>query len=169
MNVDEIYFLEELMDGVRHQRADAEYRLERVAPRTEMGDFPEEFHAVPLILQRIIRSRRPLHNDFLCMDFERLLRLRCQNQGARDPDGGGQSQPRNLPVIINGIRFINYLYRFEKRSVIQRNEAELVGTAVLSDPAPHGDFTIRIFLRLLMDGSEFDILDFHLSIPLVYY
>ena len=47
-----------------------------------MRNRTKVFHGMALLLKRIVRCRIPFHNNLRCLNFKRLLCLRCRNQGS---------------------------------------------------------------------------------------
>ena len=97
-----------------------------------------------LWLQRIIRRRGCLHRNLSGFDLKRLLRLRRQNHDTLYRQRSGHVRLADLFEIIKELFFIYHLYRLEEASVVQLDEAELIGAAVVSDPALNENLLIRI-------------------------
>ena len=74
MDVEEAFFLEEVVDRAADAVADAGDGAERVGPRPQVGPFAELFERVPLLLQRIGFGVGPAVDDDLGgVDFGGLL------------------------------------------------------------------------------------------------
>ena len=87
MNVYEVTLLEVLVDGVCDQGTYAEYSLEGVGARTQMGDGTQVLQGVALFLQRVVRSGRAFYSNLRSLDLKWLLCVRGSNQGTLYDDG----------------------------------------------------------------------------------
>ena len=92
MDVDEVALLEELVDGVGDEAADAEDGLEGVRARTQMRHGAQILHRMALGLDGIIRGGRALDEDLARLQLKRLLGLGRQDQRAGDDDGRADVQ-----------------------------------------------------------------------------
>ena len=123
VDVDKTALLEELMDRVGDQRADAERRLECIRARAQMRNRAQELHAVALFLHREVRCRGTFDRDGICLDLEGLLRVRRGHQSARDDNGGAHVQVRDFTVVFHGV-VDDDLQCVEAGAVMEHHEAE---------------------------------------------
>ena len=112
-----------------------------------MGDGTQEFHGVFLGLQGIVAGGRAFHGDGPGLNFKGLLCIWGQNQCTPDNQGSADVDFGNFLKICNGI-IVNHLNWGEISTVIQNDEAELLGGALVADPAADLDFLTGIFFRV---------------------
>ena len=155
VRVDVALILEELVDGVRADAADAEHGGEQVRSRAQVGLRAQELQAVALVLDGIVRIGGRGHGHLGRLDLERLLGLRGQHEGALDDQRRRQRQFRHFFEIAEELLFVYDLNRLEIGSVVQLDKSECVGVAVVSDPAAHFNRFIGIGSRILENKSEF--------------
>ena len=146
VRVNEVVLLEELVDRVSSQRTDSEYSRERIAARSEVRDLSEILHAVTFFLERIVRIGAGFYLDALCLDLERLLCVRCKDECSVDPESSRDRRFADLLVVFQDLRLIYDLNGFEERTVVELDEAELVGSSVRPDPASDSDVLSCKFL-----------------------
>ena len=113
-----------------------------------MSDLSQELHGVTLLLERIIRVGIRLDLNGFGFDFKWLLGLRSQDESACNPKCCSDWSLGDLIEMIYEFCFINDLDGLKKRSVIQFDEAEFIGTAVGPYPSADCDFLICIFLAV---------------------
>ena len=155
MGIDVTLILEELVDRISGNAADAEHRGEQIGPRTQVLLGAQVLQAVALVLDRIIRIGRRCDGHLGRLDLEGLLRLRRKHERAFYHQRGGQRQLRHFFEIAEELLFVYDLNRLEEGSVVQLDKPESVGVAVVSDPAAHFDLFIGICSRILENKSEF--------------
>ena len=124
VQVYEIALLEEFVNGKSSQGADPEDRLEGIGTGTKMSDGAKIFHAVPFLLQGIVRSRSTQQGHGICVQFERLAGVRGQDQIAADLDRGSYVVMTDLVKVGNAAPFINDLQGTETAAVTEDNEAQ---------------------------------------------
>ena len=157
VDVDEVTLLEELVDGVGGQGADAEHSLEGVGSRAQMGDGPQELHGVALGLQGEVAGGGALDLDGGGLDLEGLLGAGSQHQLAGDDQGGADVDLADLLEIGDGI-IIDDLDGGEVGAVVQDDEAKLLAGTAVADPAADGDGLAGVsfgVLEKLTDADEF--------------
>ena len=101
MYIYEVALHKELMDCVCNQGAYAEDCLERVRARTKMRHRAQIIKRVALLLHRIIRRGCSFDLDSIRLDLERLLCLRCGNQGACNDNRGTYIQLADFREIVH--------------------------------------------------------------------
>ena len=135
MDVDESALLEEAVNRVRRQRADAEDRLKGIGARTQMRNRAEIFHGMTLLLERIIRCGRALDDDALRLNLKGLLRLRRRHQRSGDNHRRARSEGGDFGEVLQLVA-VDHLQRFKKCSVMQHNKSDVLGIADAADPSP---------------------------------
>ena len=160
MDVDEIALLEELVDGVGDEAADAEHGLERVRARTQMRHGAQILHRMALGLDGIIRRRGTLDEDLAGLQLERLLRVRRQDERTGDDDGRADVQLGDLSEIRK-LGAVDDLHLREKRAVGQVDEAEVLTGAQIANPAADLDGLPGKFFGFFEKGTHGDEL-FHI-------
>ena len=157
VDVDEVTLLEELVDGVGGQGADAEYSLEGVGPGAQMGDGSQELHGVTLGLQGEVTGGGTLDLDGGGLDFKGLLGVGSQHQLAGDDQGGTNVDLADLLEIGDGI-VVDHLNGGEVGAVVQHDEAKLLAGAAVAHPAADGNGLAGISgsaAEQLADADEF--------------
>ena len=76
-----------------------------------------------------------IYPDFLSLDLEGLLGVRCEDQKSLDSESCSYVGSGYFAVIIKGVLFVNHLYRLEEGTVVQIDETELIGISVIPYPA----------------------------------
>ena len=154
VNIYEVLILEELVDCVCYQGTYSEYSGEHVGSRSQMCDFTQEFHGVTLRLQRVVRSGGCFHIDFSRLDFERLLGIWSQFHYTLNFQCSCHISLGDFFEVSQELFFINNLYGLEEGSVIQFNEAELVGCTVVTYPTLDYDFLSAVFCGISVEFSQ---------------
>ena len=72
MEIEESFFMEELMDSDRHIVADAEHSTKCIGTRTQMSYLTQEFHGMTFLLQWICIVASTQHFDFTSLHFHLL-------------------------------------------------------------------------------------------------
>ena len=156
MHVHKAPLLEELVDGVGHDAAHAEDRLEGVGSRAQMRKGAQELHRVALGLNREIRGRRTLDRDFARLNFKRLFCLRRQYQCAGDDHRSADVELRNF-LEVRQLRAEDNLHLREIRAIGEIDEAEVFACTQVADPAadPNG-LSVKAFavFKQRTDGSQ---------------
>ena len=153
MDIDEIAFLEELVDGVGDEAADAEHGLERVRARTQMRYGAQILHRMALGLDGIIRRRGTLDEDLAGLQLERLLRVRRQDERTGDDDGRADVQLGDLGEIRK-LGAVDDLHLREKRAVGQVDEAEVFAGAQIAYPAADLDLLAGVGVSLFEKRTD---------------
>ena len=107
-----------------------------------------------LRLQRIIRCRGALDGNGAGFDFKRLLGVWGQLHHASYSQRGGHISLGYFFKIIYEFLFVYYLHGLEKGTVVQLDEAELVGISVVPDPALNQHLAAGIFCGVTKKLSE---------------
>ena len=143
--VHEIPILEELMDGVSRQRADAENRLEQIGSGAEVGDGTQKLRGVTLLLQGIIGGRGTLHRCLDGLHFQLLLSVGSKNDLTANDDSGAHVQFGQLRKVREILR-VDDLEGLKEGAVADDEETEILGGAVVFHPSAHGDLlAIKFF------------------------
>ena len=158
MHIDKPAVLEEAVDRMRDKRTHTEHSAERVAAGTQMRDLTQELHAVVLVLQRIIRSRRCNDLDRLRLDLEGLRRVRCQDKITRDLKRCCDRRLGDLLIVRERLCLQYDLDRFEEGPVVEFDKPELVVAAVVADPSLHADLAVFKGLALPEQFPDFHVL-----------
>ena len=161
MSIYEVILLEELVDRIGYDRTHPEYCRKCIAPRTQVCDLTQEFHAVTFLLKRIICFRSSFDHDVLRFDFKRLLRVRRQDKRSRHAQSCRHRCFRNFFEVVQKFCFIHDLYGFKKRTVIQLYKSKFIGSAICSDPTLYYDFLICILFAFPKKTFDFYYI-FHL-------
>ena len=152
VDVDKAVLLEELVDRVGNQRADAEGRLECICARAEMRHRAQILERVALFLQRVVRAGRSLDVHLIGLNLKRLLRLRRRDQCSADDDCGADIEMCDLAEIAHPV-VENDLKRIEIRAVMNDHESECLRIADRADPAADRDLLVQVLLPVLIDIS----------------
>ena len=153
MDIDEVPLLEELMDGIGCQAADAEHGLEHIGAGPQMRHGPQKFHGVALLLHGVVAGRGTFHGDLGGLDFEGLLGIRGQQHLAFDDQGSTHVDLGNLIKIIHGV-MIDHLDRGKESAVIEHDEAKLLAGPDRPNPAADSYFLARIGACVLEQLSD---------------
>ena len=153
VDIDEIAFLEELVDGVGDEAADAEDGLEGVRARTQMRHGAQILHRMALGLDGIIRRGGTLDEDLAGLQLERLLRVRRQDERTGDDDGRADVQLGDLGEIRK-LGAVDDLHLREKRAVGQVDEAEVFAGAQIAYPAADLDLLAGVGVSLFEKGTD---------------
>ena len=151
VDIDKAAALEELVHGVGRRASHTESRREEVRARTKMLDGAQIFDAVALFLQGIVGGGHALDLDLCCLDFERLLGLGRQHDGAAHDERGAHVLRGDLLIIRKRIRIHHDLQIAEARAVVQLDESEGLHIADGLRPAAYSDACAAI---LLLVGEE---------------
>ena len=141
--------LKEFVDGVGCQGSHPEHSLEGVRPGAKMGDGPQVFKAVALLLERVVRRGSALHLHRLRLDLKGLLCLGCGHQGSLHDDSSSHVQSGDLREIVHGV-MVHHLQGLKEGPVIYHDEPEGLGVPDAAHPAAHGHFLIQEGLRVLI-------------------
>ena len=153
MDVDEVALLEELVDGVGDEAADAEDGLEGVRARTQMRHGAQILHRMALGLDGIIRGGRTLDKDLARLQLKRLLGLGRQDERAGDDDGRADVQLGDLGEVRE-LGAVDDLYLRKERAVGQVDEAEILACAQIAHPAADLDLLAGIGVSLFEKGTD---------------
>ena len=155
VHVNEAALLEEAVDRVRRKAADAEDRTEEVRAGPKVRDRPQEFDAVRLRLQRIVRRGCAFDGDLLRVDLERLLRFRRQDEFSFHDEARADVDVLDL-VKVRECLVIDHLDGIEGGPVVQHDEAESLGVSAVSRPSAHGKVPAFVFGRAAKQFSQID-------------
>ena len=153
MDIDEIALLEEFVDGVGDQTADAEHGLERVRARTQMRHGTQILHRMAFGLDGIIRRGRAFDKDLAGLQFKRLLRVRRQDERTGDNHGCADVQLGNFGEICK-FGAVDDLHLREKCAVGQVDEAEVLTGTQIAHPAADLDLFAGISVSLFKKGTD---------------
>ena len=151
VDVDEAAAREELVHGVGRRASHTERRGEEVRARAQMLNGAQIFDAVALFLQGIVGGGHALDLNLCCLDFERLLGLGRQHDGAAHDERGAHVLRGDLLIIRKRIRIHHDLQIAEARAVVQLDESEGLHIADGLRPAAYGDACAAV---LLFVGEE---------------
>lgn len=166
VDVDEAAALEELVYRRRRDAADAEHGGEQVRPRPEMLDGAQEFHAVALLLQRVIRRGGALHRYFRSLELKGLLGLGREHERALDYKSRAHVLPRDLVVIGQIPPLEHYLQALVAGAVVELDEAEILHVPYCPDPA--ADRYLTVSERGCVGINSRDPLPLHMARPLSF-
>ena len=147
------YILEEFVDGVGDQTADAEHGLERVRARTQMRHGTQILHRMAFGLDGIIRRGRAFDKDLAGLQFKRLLRVRRQDERTGDNHGCADVQLGNFGEICK-FGAVDDLHLREKCAVGQVDEAEVLTGTQIAHPAADLDLFAGISVSLFKKGTD---------------
>ncbi|MPM10171.1 hypothetical protein SDC9_56496 [bioreactor metagenome] len=146
VDVDEPALLEELVNSRGHNGAHAERRLKGVCPRAEMLNGAQVFERMALFLQRVIAGASAFEHDFVCVDFERLRRVRRNHELAFDRNCAAGRQP---VAKISIVALEHDLDGRKAAPVGQFDKAEGFPLAHGAHPAAYADLARVRFRRFL--------------------
>ena len=155
MDIDKVPVLEELVDSHGSQTPDAEHGLEGVGPGPQVSDGPQELHGVPLGLQGIVAGGGAFHGDGAGLNLKRLLGVGGQHQRTLDDQGRADIDLGDLLEIGHGVVVYN-LNGGEVGAVIEGDEAKLLASPAVADPAAYLDFRTGIFFGVLEQFTNGD-------------
>ncbi len=147
--------LEEFMHRVGRHAAHAEDRGEQVGAGAQVLDRAQEFHAVALLLQRIVGRGDALHRDLVRLELKGLLGLRGQHQRAAHDQGGAHVLPGDLIVIVQAGPLKYDLQRLEVAAVVELDKAEVLHVPHRADPAADGHALSVVSLGIGKDRGDF--------------
>ena len=122
-----------------------------------MGNGAQKLHGVTLRLQGEITGGGAFHIDGGSLDLEGLLAAGGQLQGAADDEGGTDVDFGDLLEIFDGV-VIHHLHGAEIGTVVEHDEAKLLGGAAIAHPATDGHFLTGIGIGVfekLTNGNQF--------------
>ena len=152
MDIHEVPFLKELVDRVGNQGAYTEHGCECVRAGTEMGHRAQELQCMALLLDRVIRTGRTFHEDAVCLNLERLLRIRSRDECAGNDDRRADIQLADLLEIGEFITE-NDLQSVVVGSVIQHHKSEILRPPDAADPSSDLDLLINKLICLFKQFS----------------
>ena len=138
MDIDEAALLEELVNGIGSEAADAEHGLEGVRAWAQVRHRAQIFQRVALFLQGIVRRGSALDRDLLGLQLKGLAGVRRFDECAADDESSTDIRLGNGGKIIHRI-MIDDLQRLEERAVTQDDKAERLGRADGAHPAADRD------------------------------
>ena len=109
---------------------------------------------MPLLLEGIVRCGGPFHRDGGGLDLQGLFRLRGQNHGAGDGQGGAHILSGDLFIILQGGGIHNDLQIFEAGAVVELNKAEGFHIPDGAGPAAHGDSLAAQLVLVGKNGGD---------------
>ena len=139
MHIHEAPLHEEAVDGVGDQRTHPEHSLEGVRPGAQMGDGAQVFEGMALLLQGIVRPGGSLHRHFCCLHLKGLLGVRRLHDGTPYDQSRAHVHLADLPEVVQSLP-VDHLQLLEKGTVIDHQEAEILGIPVAPDPSSDGHF-----------------------------
>ena len=145
------YILEEFVDGVGDEAADAEHGLERVRARTQMRLGAQIFEAVTLFLQRIVRRGHALDRDAVGLELKRLLGVRREHELAVHDERRADVLAGNLVVIFELAALEHDLQALEAAAVVELDKAEILGDTHGANPSAQCDLFICIRRSVAVD------------------
>ena len=150
VDIDEVTLLEEAVNGVGRQGADAEHGLEGVCPRAQMGNGPQVFHACGAWAARGSPAwQGPSTATLLRLDLKGLLGVGRQDELARHDERRADVQLGDGGKIFQRV-MIDDLHRCEKRPVREHNKAKGLGRPQIAHPAAKCHRLVRIRSRVLV-------------------
>ncbi len=126
------------MHRLGRHAADPEGGGEEIGAGAQMLDRPQEFHAVALFLQGIIRRGDALHRDLNRLQLKGLLGLRGQDQLTPDDQGRAHVLPGDLLIIFKASALEHHLQRLEAAAVVELDKAEVFHVTDRADPTAYG-------------------------------
>ncbi|HPM93131.1 MAG TPA: hypothetical protein PKZ74_10000 [Bacteroidales bacterium] len=148
MDVDEIAFLEKLVDRECEPAAHAEHRAIEIRPRPQVGDRAEELGRVAFFLQREIFRHSAEQFDRNGLHFPSLT---CGGRGDQFPahlDGCAGAHLRDV-FISGNLRVRDDLEISQTGAVVEFDERKRLGIPPRPDPA--GDVEIVRGFRAFQD------------------
>ena len=130
--------LEELMHCVGRHGAYPERGGEQVGTGPQVLDGPQEFHAVTLLLQGVIRRGLSLYLDAVGLHLQRLLGIRRQHHGALDDQRRAHVLCGDILIVGQLLGGHDHLQVLEAGAVVQLDEAKGLHVADGACPAAHG-------------------------------
>ena len=127
--------VEIFVDRVSHRVTDTQHGAEGVRARAQVGDLAQEFHRVPLFLQRIgVGIGAAVHFDITRLDFDPLARTLRLDERTRyaDAGAGGDSFEQ---FVVEFVDVDDDLDIMDDRAVVQRDERYVFVAALGADPA----------------------------------
>ena len=115
--------------------ADSENGGEEIGAGSQVLYGTEKLHAVPLLLQGIVRSGSSLHGDLPGLQLKGLFCLRGQHQGALDNKGGAHVLLCYLLIVFKGLPLKDHLQGLEAAAVVQLYKTEVLHIPDSSHPA----------------------------------
>ena len=143
MEIEESFFMEELMDSDRHIVADAEHSTKCIGTRTQMSYLTQEFHGMTFLLQWICIVASTQHFDFTSLHFHLLAgAYRFHHFTVHADTSAGSNQFQHLFIKISQIYYdLQIIYC---RTVIQCDKVYLFATSTGANPSFHIDHSTNI-------------------------
>ena len=133
MNVDKITLLEEFVNCIGNQTANAENSLKGIGTRAQMRHCAQIFQRVPFGLDREVGRRRAFHRYMHRLNLKGLLRIRRQLHSSFHDQGRTDIDFCNLVEIIQ--RFSDHhLYRIKEGAIGEHDETKCLGGSAVSHP-----------------------------------
>ena len=128
-----------------------------------MLDRAQEFHAVTLFLQRVVRRGGALHGDLRGLELEGLLGLGREHERTAHDQGSANVLAGDLIVIVELSPLEDDLQRFEAAAVVELGKAEVLHVAYGADPAAYRDLPAVKGRRVGVNARDFLTFHWHLS------
>ena len=126
------------MYRVGRRGADAERGGEQVGTGPQVLDGPQEFHAVTLLLQGVIRRGLALYRDAVGLHLQGLLGIRRQHHGALDDQCRAHVLCGDVLIVGQLLGGHDHLQVLKAGAVVQLDEAKGLHVADGACPAAHG-------------------------------
>ena len=166
VDIDKAAVLEELVYRRRRDAADAEHGGEQVGPGPQVLDGAQEFHAVALFLQRVVRRGDALHRDLRGLELKGLLGLGREHELALYNKSRADVLVRDL-VVIGQIPPVEHdLQALVAGAVVKLDEAEILHVPDCPDPA--ADRYLTVGERGCVGINSRDPLPLHMARPLSF-
>ena len=150
MYVDEIALLEELVDRVGDQTADAEHGLEGVGSGSQMGHGAEVLQRVTLRLDGIVGRRGTLHSHGDGLDLKGLLGVRGHLDLALHDQGRADVDLCHLGKVIQSVGDHD-LNGLEVGAVGQHDKTKGLGSSPVSYPTADLHVLARVGVHVAVE------------------
>ena len=156
VHIDEAALLEERVDGIGCDGADAEDGTKEVRAGTEVLLRAQELARRTLLLHRVVRSRRALDRDLGSLELEGLRTVWRERERAGDDKRCSHILGHDvlIDILAECVLVEDDLQVLEAAAVIQDDEAKVLHVADGTDPACAGDSRAAELVRLLVEQSD---------------
>ena len=151
MQVNESFVIEKFMYGESHCVPDPQYGSERICPRPEVCNAPEELQCMSFLLERIcIRIGRTVYCDVFCLYFnclsasDRLYKVSCHAKACSCRDSFHH-------LIVERGHVADNLYVIDGRTVVEGYESYILVSAFCPYPPFGRYFDSRLHFKQILD------------------
>ena len=142
----EAMLMEVGMNGHSHVMAYAHHGSEGVGAQTHVGMLTHILEGLPLLLHGISTVAETINDKFLGLDLTTLTGCRTLDKSSDNTDTTTCSNVLQQ-LVVKLCRVNDHLHILDGRAIVERNEVDILVTAVRAYPTLHTDF-LSVFRAL---------------------